>query len=79
MGTAIWTGSQKPTHIPLWAYNQAEHLFLAYEPDARARKRYDEIGGIDPYIVEDAVLDLDRHEFLYIRRDGPVICKITAE
>src|ERR1700761_357454 len=48
MGTSLWGATQKPTHVPLWAYNQATHLFLAYEQDRRARDRYAEIGGVDP-------------------------------
>lgn len=77
MGTGLWAGTQKPTHIPLWAYSQAEHLFLAKDPDARARDRYDEIGGIDPHIVEHAVMGLGKRQFLYIKRDGPTLCRLT--
>lgn len=74
MGAALWAASQKPTHIPLWAYSQAEHLFLHHDPDERARKRFDEIGGVDPNIVRAVVARLEKHEWLYIRRDGPVMC-----
>lgn len=73
MGTALWSASQKPTHIPLWAYSMAEHLFLHYDPDLRARKRFDEIGGVDPDLVRAEVSRLDKHEWLYIRRDGPAM------
>lgn len=78
MGTGVWGGSQKPTHIPLHAYNQAEHLFLAYDPDKRARERYDEIGGVDPGFVRSAVMDLDKYQWLYIRRDGQKMCIVDA-
>jgi energy-coupling factor transporter ATP-binding protein EcfA2 len=71
MGTGIWAATQKPTHIPLWAYSQAEHLFLAHDPDARARKRFGEIGGIDGRYVEEQVQRLDKYQWLYIRRTGP--------
>jgi hypothetical protein len=76
MGTGIWGGSQKPTHIPLWAYNQAEHLFIHNDPDRRARERYSEIGGVDPKFVEKVVSGLPKHHFLYIRRDGPRMCVV---
>lgn len=76
MGCAMWGGSQKPTHVPLWAYNQAEHLFLHNDPDKRARDRFDEIGGVDPGMVKAEVMRLPKHHFLYIRRDGPRICVI---
>jgi energy-coupling factor transporter ATP-binding protein EcfA2 len=74
MGTGLWAATQKPTHVPLWMYSQAEHLFLHNDPDERARKRFDEIGGVDPNLVRAVVAKLDKHEWLYIRRDGPVMC-----
>jgi energy-coupling factor transporter ATP-binding protein EcfA2 len=73
MGCGLWAASQKPTHIPLWAYSQAHHLFLANDPDLRARKRFDEIGGVDPQLVARTVSRLGEHEWLYIRRKGPVM------
>jgi hypothetical protein len=74
MGTGLWAATQKPTHVPLWMYSQAEHLFLHNDPDERARKRFDEIGGVDPHYVRGIVANLEKHEWLYIRRDGPVMC-----
>lgn len=76
MGTGIWAASQKPTHIPLHAYNQAHHLFLAHDPDKRARDRFSEIGGVDPDLLKAAVWGLDKHEWLYVRRDGARICVV---
>lgn len=78
MGTGLWAASQKPSHIPLWAYSQAEHLFLYYDPDKRARERFAEIGGVNPHIVANAVLALNEHQCLYIRRRGGVMCVIDA-
>jgi hypothetical protein len=76
MRTGIWAASQKPTHIPLHAYNQAEHLFLANDPDKRARDRFSEIGGVDPDLLKATVPQLEKHEWLYVRRDGPVMCVV---
>lgn len=78
MECALWVASQKPTHIPLWAYSQAEHLFLAFDPDDRARKRFSEIGGVNPKLVEAAVLGLGKYEWLYIRRRDRAMCIIEA-
>lgn len=78
MGTGMWAATQKPTHIPLHAYNQAHHLFLFRDPDKRARERYAEISGVDPQLVRDTVLGLRRHECLYIRQDGPRLCIVGA-
>lgn len=74
MGTGLWAGSQKPTHIPLHAYNQAEHLLLHHDPDKRSRDRYREIGGVDPDLVAAVTASTPRFSYLYIRRDGPVLC-----
>lgn len=70
MGTGLWAASQRPSHIPLWAYSQAEHLFLFRDPDKRARERYAEIGGVDPETVIYATDQLKEYEALYIRRRG---------
>jgi len=73
-GAGIWAGSQRPAYIPLPAYSQADHLFLHYDADKRDRDRFKEIGGIDPDLVESIVLRLQWHQWLYIRRKGPVYC-----
>jgi DNA helicase HerA-like ATPase len=78
MGNGIWAASQRPVDIPLDAYSQAEHLFLFHDPDKRARERFAEIGGVDPYLVQMANQRLGRHQALYIRRDGPRICVVDA-
>jgi hypothetical protein len=74
MGCGLWAATQRPAHIPLWAYSQAEHIFLARDPDRRARQRYGEIGGINPQFVEYQVSRLEKYHWLYIRRTGPVAC-----
>jgi hypothetical protein len=58
-------------------YSQAQHLFLHNDPDERARKRFDEIGGVDPKVVRNTISKLDKHEWLYIRRDGPVMAIVS--
>lgn len=78
MGVGIWCLTQKPTHIGTWAYSQAEHLFLGHDPDERARKRFSEIGGVDPEIVKHYVANLKKYEWFYIRRTGPVMCIIES-
>jgi len=78
MGVGLWCMTQKPTHIGLWAYSQAEHLFLGYDPDKRARQRFSEIGGVDPELVEDVVKSLQKHEWLHIQRTGATMCIVSA-
>jgi hypothetical protein len=76
MECGLWAATQKPTHIPLWAYSMAEHLFLAFDADKRARERFGEIGGVDPKLVEATVLSLRKFEWLYIRREDRSMCII---
>lgn len=77
MGCGLWAASQRPVDIPLNAYSQASHLFLAHDPDRRSRERFGEIGGIDARVVEAAVESLRQYEFLYIRREGQKRCILT--
>lgn len=76
MNGSLMTAFQKPSHVPQWAFNQAEHLFLFHDPDRRNRIRFGEIGGIDPDQLQTTVMGLRRHQALYIRRDGPAACVI---
>ena len=69
---------QKPSHVPQWAFNQAEHLVLFHDPDRRNRIRFSEIGGIDSDLLQDTVMGLKRHQALYVRRDGPAACVVDA-
>lgn len=82
MGIGAWTFVQKPTgagETPLMAYGAAEHLFLFREPDKRSRERYGEIGGVDPKIVEAAVMRLGRYQSLYIKRTERYMCIVDKD
>lgn len=76
MNTSLWGATQRPAWVPLWMYDQAQHLFMAYDPDERARKRYAEIGGVDPLIVRNGTRDLRKYEFLYIQRETRTMCVV---
>jgi hypothetical protein len=68
-----WFFVQKPTdsgRAAIWSYGNSEHVFLFFDGDRRNRQRYDEIGGVDPKFVENAVMNLRRHQALYIKREG---------
>lgn len=76
MGTGLWTATQRPREIPLYAYSQAEHVFMAYTPDEADRERYSEIGGVDPKIVKHITARLPKYHWLYVRRTGPAMCVV---
>lgn len=72
MGTGFWGGVQKPSHIPLWGYNNSEHLLLNNDPDMRNIRKYGEFGGINPGLIEEIVPSLPDYWNLYLRRRGRV-------
>lgn len=79
MGLGEWVFVQKPTdsgRTAIWSFSQCEHLFLTNDPDRKSRQRYDEIGGVDPKIVSEAVQSLGKYQFLYIKRTGPFLCVV---
>ncbi len=79
MECGLWAASQRPAYVPLWAYSMATHLFIAFESDKRARDRYKEIsGGVDSKLVEQTILELQEHEFLYINTTTRAMCVVEA-
>lgn len=79
VGCGLWAASQRPAYISQWAY-QAQHLFLAFDPDERSRDRYGDIGaGFDPQMVKALVAGLERYEFLYISREERTMCIVEAD
>jgi hypothetical protein len=72
----LWAATQRPSLVPLEMYDQATHLFLAYDPDERNQKRFAEIGGVDPDLVAHVVARLPRFHWLYIRRSDRKLCVV---
>lgn len=67
MDCGLIAATQKPSHVPLWMYSQASHLFLWNDPDKRARQRLGEISGFDPAVIRSVVHQLNGHSCLYLR------------
>lgn len=74
MEAGLWGASQRPSHIPLWAYSMATHLFIAYDPDDRAQERYGEISGVDPQLVISGMERLEGFQWLYVNQKNRTIC-----
>lgn len=75
----VWTLVQRGRYVSYMVYDQAEHLFIFFDPDRDNQRRYSEIGGIDP----DLLISLSRKlktrtvadgstisQALYFRRSG---------
>lgn len=70
----LWAASQRPVYISQWAF-QAQHLFLGFDPDVNAQRRYGEIGGgVDPAVVRATMNTLERYQFIYINREERAMC-----
>lgn len=83
MGCGLWAATQRPKNISYNAYSQAEHLVLFKTPDMRDIEVYREIGGIDPYLVQNTVNNLEKYQFVYIGRtkgedDEPTLAVVGA-
>lgn len=83
MGSAIWFGTQRPAgtqqgSLPGFVFNSPTHTFLSRDPVSTNRKRFQEIGGIDTGIIEDATYSMPPYTFFYIHRNGPKICVVEA-
>lgn len=83
MGSGLWSATQKPSGtqqgtVPSFMYNSPTHTFLGRDPDERNRKRFGEIGGVDPRFVGDTVKNLRKYEWLYIHRDGPTMAIVEG-
>lgn len=72
--------TQRPSWVPLEAYDQATHLFIWRETDARNLARLGDIGGVDTKLIRTIVPNLSKHDFLYINtRDGVMCISNTRE
>lgn len=83
MGAGIWFGTQRPAgtqqgSLPGFVFNSPTHTFLSRDPVSTNRKRFAEIGGVDPAIIEGATYQMPPYTFLYIHRNGPRICVVEA-
>lgn len=90
-GRGLWSTLQKPSgtvgggHVSTFVYNAPMHLCLGHDPVAQNRKRFTEIGGVDPKTISSVVENLPRYriktpmgmknisEKLYIHKGGPYL------
>lgn len=75
LGISVVAAAQRPRSIPLFAYDQATHLFLGHNADAASQKRLGEIsGGVDGSVIARIVANVPKHWWLYVdQRDGTMM------
>lgn len=66
LGISLIGGTQRPAFIPLFAYDQATHLFFWSDSDRRNLDRISGLGGMNETIIRDAVARLPRRMVLYV-------------
>lgn len=71
LGISVVATMQRPRHVPLEAYNQAQHLFLWRTGDEQDLARIGELNGQNPKQVAAEVSSLGRYEFLYVSLTRP--------
>jgi len=63
---SLVSAAQRPSHVPLEAYSQAQHLILFRTGDERDLARAGGLNGADAKQVAATVSQLPKHHFLYI-------------
>lgn len=92
-GAALWLTNQKTSGtkeaaVTTLAYSAPVHILLGHDPIGENRRRFSDIGGVEPGMVARVVAGLRKHriktaagyknisEKLYIRKDGPYMAII---
>jgi ABC-type cobalamin/Fe3+-siderophores transport system ATPase subunit len=63
---SLVSAAQRPSHVPLEAYSQAQHLFLFRTGDERDLTRMGGLNGVNSKQVAATVAELPKHHFLYV-------------
>lgn len=63
---SLVSAAQRPSHVPLEAYSQAQHLFLFRTGDERDLTRMGGLNGANAKQVAMTVSELPYHHFLYV-------------
>lgn len=83
-----WNLLQRGRHVSYLVYDAPEHIFIFFDPDQSNRKRYAEIGGVDPRLIMQVTDNLKTSrtdtgmtisQCLYIRRSGPELMIVDTE
>lgn len=71
---SLVSAAQRPSHVPLEAYSQAQHLFLFRTGDERDLIRMGGLNGNNARRIAMMVAELPKHHFLYVNlNDGSYV------
>ena len=75
LGISVVACTQRPTHVPLLAYDQATHLYLYGDRDETNIRRMGGLGWWSKGEIMRAISTLDRHDLLYLNTRNGVMHK----
>lgn len=84
---AVWSLVQRGRYVSYMVYDQAEHVFIFYDPDKSNQERYSEIGGVDPQVLYALSKKLETRtvadgstisQCIYFRRSGNQLCIVDT-
>jgi hypothetical protein len=74
IGLSLVAGTQRPAFVPLFMYSEATHLFFWRSNDEVNLKRIGGIGGKNAKLIRETVMDLPKHDCLYLNsRTGQMV------
>lgn len=71
-GITVWTGTQRPRFLPVFAFTESRHLFLFELGSTIDTKHVADMYGA-PDLISEA--PARKHDFIYYRRDGKLMVK----
>lgn len=79
LGVSIVMATQRPVHVPLYAYDSATHLFFFGDNDKTNIERIGNLGGMNSHVIRRAVMSLTRHEVLYVNTREGILLRTEVE
>lgn len=73
-GLTVVNGTQRPAWVPVVTYSSSTHAFIWRNTHRDDLKRLADLGGIDARQLQDQLLRLRKHEFIYVNtRNGKIV------
>lgn len=73
-GLSVVNGTQRPSWVPVVTYSSATHAFIWRTPYRNDLRRLAELGGTNMRTLQANILELGKHEFVYVNtRNGTIV------